>query len=188
MKTIHQFTLTLFLIFVIFVYNVPAQNDTYTNLPEGAKLRIGKGKLGEIAYFPDGTRFAVATSIGIWVYDSITGKELYQLSDYTNGVYSIRFSPEGDIIATESPDGRILLWTTNTGNHIHTLTDDDFGLFDPVFSPNGKIIAVQCAEKFTYFQKTLRLYDVKTGKHINTISEPTNRFYNLVFHLIIRHY
>lgn len=177
----YLFILILYLLSVFFTHNVPAQENTYTNLPEGARLRIGKGKLGEIAYFPDGTRFAIATSLGIWVYDSISGNELYQLTDYTNGVYLIRFSSDGNTIATESPDGQILLWGVNTGNHIHTLSDDDFGLYDPVFSPNGKIIAVQCAEKFTNFQKTLRLYDVKTGKYINTISEPTNRFYNIRF-------
>lgn len=180
MKTRHQFILTIICLFVFVALNVPAKEKVKTNLPEGAKLRIGKGTLGEIAYFPDGTRFAVATSIGTWIYDSITGKELYQLTDHTNGVYRIRFSPDGNTIATESADGRILLWNTNSGEQIHTFSDDDFGLYDPVFTPNGKIIAVQCAEKFTYFQKTLRLYDVKTGKHINTISESTNRFYNNV--------
>ena len=181
MKTRHQFIITIFCLFVLVALNVPAQEVAKTNLPEGAKLRIGKGTLGEIAYFPDGTRFAVATSIGIWVYDSITGKELYQLTDHTYGVNIIRFSPDGNIIATEGPDGSIHLWNTNTRHHIRTLSDVDFGLYDPVFSPNGKIIAVQCAEKFTYFQKTLRLYDVKTGKHINTISEFTNSFYNIRF-------
>ena len=181
MKLIHKFILISFCFSIFIIQYANAQESTYTNLPEGAKLRIGKGTLGEIAYFPDGTRFAVATSIGIWVYDSITGKELYQLTDYSNGVYSIRFSPDGNTIATESPDGRILLWGTNTGNHIYTLSDDVFGLYDPVFSPNGKIIAVQSAEKFTYLRKTLRLYDVKTGKHLITLNEPTNQFYKFRF-------
>ena len=181
MKTLHQLIVSISLLLLFSLQIISAQDTTKLNLPEGVKLRIGKGTLGEIAYFPDGTRFAVATSIGIQVYDSITGKELYQLTDHANGVYSIRFSPDGNIIATESADGCILLWNTNSGEHIHTLSDDDFGLYDPVFSPNGKIIAVQCAERFTYFQITLRLYDVKTGKHINTISEPTNLSYNVRF-------
>ena len=181
MKTKYQFFIILALPFLIFLSNISAQKSTNTNLPEDAKLRIGKGTLGEIAYFPDGTRFAVATSIGIWVYDSTTGKELYQLTDYTNGIDVIRFSADGKTLATENPDGSIQLWDTSTSNRIHVLSDNDFDLFDPVFSPNGKIIAVQCAERFTYFRKTLRLYDVKTGKHINTISEPTNLFYNFRF-------
>ena len=161
--------------------NVYAQQPSKANLPEGAKLRIGKGTLGEIAYFPDGTRFAVATSVGIWVYDSITGKELYQLTDHTNGINIIRFSPDGNVIATESQDESIHMWDTNTGNHLYTVSDSEFGLYDPVFSPNGKIITVQCAEKFTYFRKTVRLYDVKTGKHLNTISDNTHQIHNIRF-------
>lgn len=181
MKAKYQFFIILSLTFLIFLSNIAAQKNINANLPEDAKLRIGKGTLGEIAYFPDGTRFAVATSIGIWVYDSITGKELYQLADHTNGIDTIRFSADGKTFATEKLNDSIQLWDTNTGNHIHTLSDNDFGLYDPVFSPNGKIIAVQCAEKFIYRMKTLRLYDVKTGKHINTISVPPNLSYNFRF-------
>ena len=34
------------------------------NLPEGAKMRLGKGEIsGNIAYSPDGTRLAVASTI-----------------------------------------------------------------------------------------------------------------------------
>ena len=131
--------------------NVYAQESSIANLPEGAKLRIGNGTLGEIAYFPDGTRFAIATSIGIWIYDSITGERLYRLTDHKNGVDIIRFSADGNTFATENPNGSILLWDANTGNQLHTFAYGDFGLYDPVFSPNGKILAVQCAEKFTYF-------------------------------------
>ncbi len=181
MKTRHLFILTLICLFLFVTHHVHAQETANTNLPEGAKLRIGQGTLGEIAYFPDGTRFAIATSIGTWIYDSITGERLYRLTDHTNGVDIIHFSADGNTFATENPNGSILLWDTNTGNHIHTLSADAFGLHDPVFSPNGRMIAVQCAEKFTYFQTTLRLYDVKSGKHINTISESTNRFYNRCF-------
>ena len=181
MKTRHQFILTIFCFFVLAALNVPAQEVAKTNLPEGAKLRIGKGTLGEIAYFPDGTRFAVATSIGVWVYDSITGKELYPLTDHTYGVDLIRFSPDGNFIATASPDGSIHLWNADNGNHVYILSDEKSDLYEPVFSNNGKIIAVQCAEKFANIRITLRLYNVKTGKHINTISESTHRFYNVRF-------
>ena len=45
-------------------------------LPESAKFRLGKGKLHDIKYTPDGNRIAVATDIGIWIYEAQTGKEL----------------------------------------------------------------------------------------------------------------
>ena len=43
---------------------------TKWHLPEGAKLRLGKGYINEIAYSPDSSRLAVASSIGIWIYDA----------------------------------------------------------------------------------------------------------------------
>lgn len=171
----------LFLLFVLFLSNTLAQDATQFSLPDGAKARFGKGTLGEIAYFPDGTRFAVATSIGIWVYDSLTGKEIYKLTDHTNGVEIVRFSRDGNTIATKGPHGSVQLLNTQLGNHQLTLTDDEIGYYNGVFSPNGKIIVVQCAEKYSYLRKTLRVYNVQTGEHLSTISEPSNRFHNIRF-------
>ncbi len=64
-------------------------------LPEGAKMRLGKGGIIEIAYSPDGTRLAVAGSIGIWLYDAETGEELDLLTGHTGRVISVVFSPDG---------------------------------------------------------------------------------------------
>ena len=58
--------MTLLTVFV-FARNTFAQDYTQWHLPEGAKVRLGKGEINEIAYSPDGTRLAVASSIGIWV-------------------------------------------------------------------------------------------------------------------------
>ena len=38
MKTIYQFIITLALLFVLFLSNVPAQDTTKSNLPESAKI------------------------------------------------------------------------------------------------------------------------------------------------------
>ncbi len=53
-------------------------NVEYTRweLPEGAKARLGKGSINDIKFAPDGTRFAVATTIGVWMYDAQTGAEI----------------------------------------------------------------------------------------------------------------
>ena len=53
------------------------------HLPKGAKLRLGKGYINEITYSPDSSRLAVASSIGIWVYDAETGEELDLFTGHT---------------------------------------------------------------------------------------------------------
>ena len=48
-----------------------------SGLPEGAIARLGKGGINIMRFSPDGTRLAVGTDIGVWLYDVQTGKETY---------------------------------------------------------------------------------------------------------------
>lgn len=180
MKRRHQFIFILFLLSVSVPQNVPAQENTYTNLPEGAKLRIGEGTLGEIAYFPDGTRFAVATSIGTWIYDSITGKKLYQLYDPKSRVYGIKsvsISPNGETITTESLDETVLFWNASTGELLKHLGGDEKGHYRALFSPDGRIVATSSGTPSEISNKAINLWDVSTGKLLNTLAEDNSAFY-----------
>ena len=71
MKTIF-FIFTTFFSILICLPSSSAQyaTDTQINLPERAIARLGKGSIRDIAYSPDGSRLAVAGSVGIWVYDT----------------------------------------------------------------------------------------------------------------------
>ena len=66
----------------------PIMSDDYQkwHLPEGAIARLGKGRIsnrdGAIAFSPDGQRFAVASGIGIWIYDVATSRELALLAGH----------------------------------------------------------------------------------------------------------
>ena len=53
-----------------------AQDSSQWHLPDGAKMRLGKGRLYDFDYSPDGTKIALATGIGIWIYDAQTGEAL----------------------------------------------------------------------------------------------------------------
>ena len=65
MKTkIFSIFLTLFLLSTLFLTNPLAQDYTQLNLPEGAKARLGKGVITDMQLSTDGTRLAVASSIG----------------------------------------------------------------------------------------------------------------------------
>ena len=82
--------------FAIFAYaaNTFAQDSPQWHLPEGATARLGKGRIsGEIAYSPDGTRLAVAGSIGIWLYDAQTDEALDLLTGHTSWSPACRFHP-----------------------------------------------------------------------------------------------
>ena len=105
--------------------NAFAQDYTQLSLPKGAKARLGKGSINEVAYSPDSTRLAVASSIGIWIYNAQTGEELDLLTGHTSLVHSVSFSPDGNTIASGSWDGTVLLWRlTPTSSEPERIAED----------------------------------------------------------------
>ena len=111
-------------------------------LPEGAIVRLGKGYINDITYAPDGTRLAVATSIGVWLYDTATDTELYLLSEEPDYVQAIAFSPDSRTLASGgySPNNVIRLWDTGTGKLRDTLSGDE-EILALTFSPDGTMLA-----------------------------------------------
>ena len=99
-----------------------AQDYIQWGLPEGVKVRLGKGGINEIAYSPDGAKLAVASAIGIWIYRTQTGEELDLYTGHTGEVLGVSFSPDGKTIATASLDSTIRLWNMDTGEHLRTLS------------------------------------------------------------------
>ena len=51
-------------------------------------MRLGKGWIKDIAFSPDGTQFAVATMIGIWIYDAHTGAEIALLNEAPRRIWA----------------------------------------------------------------------------------------------------
>lgn len=115
MKTIAPFTLNILLIGILFLQNSFAQDSIQWNLPEDAKARIGKGRIGVIQYSHDGTILGVASDIGIWLYDATTLQEIALLTEHTSAVSRIAFSPNGGTLASGDRNGTMILWDRSTG-------------------------------------------------------------------------
>ena len=155
-----------------------SQDYTKWNLPEGSKARFGKGWISEIAYSPDGTRLAVATSMGIWLYDSQTGEEVDLLTDvYNIMAFSsiVGFSPDVKIIGSDSSDKTIRLSDAHTGKHIKTLKGhtDTVSADSITFSFHGKTI-IGNGHRLMELDKSVvetYLWGADTGKHIKTIKD-----------------
>ena len=140
MKTKYPLFLTAFFVTLTSSLNTFAQDSPQWHLPEGAKARFGKGRFFEIQYSPDGTRLAVASGIGIWIYDAETGEELDLLTGHTGPVNSVSFSPDGETLASGGHDRTVCLWDVNTGNLLHTLTGHTDTVLSVSFSPDGETL------------------------------------------------
>ena len=152
----------------LYVPNTTAENEPYTQwgLPEGAKARLGKGGINDITCTQDGTLLAVASQIGIWIYDIETSEALALLTEHTGRINSIAFSPNGRTLASGSSDNTVRLWDMGTRTEIGTLEGHTGDIYNVSFSPDGRTLV-------SWGDDNLRLWDVGTQTQIHTLEGHT---------------
>ncbi len=139
-----------------------AQYEPYmqVGLPEGAKVRLGQGApVGLIAYSPNMTDAwsAVASHIGIWIYDADTLQPRDLLMASSPNIYSMHSSPDGKTLGTGFRDGTVELWDVTTGDLRRTFTAHSNRVSSMRFNPDGNILATGS------WDGTVRLWYVATG-------------------------
>lgn len=149
----------IFALLLLFTFLLPstfAQNTSQWHLPEGATARLGKGNIIDIKYAPDGAHFAVASTIGIWLYDARTYKETALLTGHTWEASAVAFSADGKTLVSASWDDPIQMWDVYTGQLRTTLTGYVNDVNAIAFSPDGKTLAIANANE-------ILLWDAETG-------------------------
>ncbi len=99
-----------------------AQEYTTWGLPDGARARSGKGRITAIRFSPDGSLLAVGSTVGLWLYDAHTGKEIALLRGIGD-TKKIVFSPNGELLASAGW-GIIQLWDVATYSELHTFPNN----------------------------------------------------------------
>ena len=147
---------------------IPVIGDNYQkwHLPDGAIVRLGKGAIGEsdrtVSFSPDGQRLAVASGIGVWLYDVATYHPLVLLPS-ERAVHSTVFSPDGMLLASGLNNGKIELWMVETGTKIATLEGHGYSrITSVVFSPDGALLASGS------WDQIIKLWDVTKREVVGT--------------------
>ena len=144
MKKIYLLSFTTLLTAVLFLSNVFAQDYTQWRLPEGAKARFGKGWINDIEFSPSGDQISVATTIGIWIYDVHTGREVNLFTGDMSGANAIAYNSDGNILAAAHWDRTVRLWNVNSSlptTSYYTFSEHPGPIYAVAISPNGRMIA-----------------------------------------------
>jgi WD40 repeat protein len=136
--------------------------------------RWWQGVVSELAFSPDGKMLAVATSYGIYLYDSMTLVETFHIGK-GYAINSVAFSPVDNILASACGDNTIRLWSVSDGRLLHTFTGHTDFINSVIFSPDGQILASSSRDK------TIRLWNITERKLTQTIAEHQNTVYSIAF-------
>lgn len=149
------------------------------NNGEPARLAASLGlSINSVAFSPDGQTLASGSmteriieskegvseeTIHFW--DVGSGKLVRTLRGHGfNAVYSVVFSPDGQMLASASADRTVKLWDLSSGQAVATLQGHSGAVLSLAFSPDGQMLASGSADR------TIRLWDVASAKTTRTLT------------------
>jgi WD40 repeat protein len=127
---------------------------------------------------PEGIGQTLASCTGdsqvVKFWDVHSGRCLKVLQGYAGWVWSVRFSPNGQMLCG-SQDRIVRLWEAHTGQCLQTLSGHTGCVRSVSFSPSGQILA-SCSE-----DQTIKLWDISTGQCLKTLRGYDCRVFSVSF-------
>jgi len=82
------------------------------------------------------------------------------LTGHVREVFSVAFSPNGELLASGGNDRTIILWNATTHQQMQVLNENQSTIYSLAFNPDGKILATG------NFDGTIKLWDVSSRQAI----------------------
>jgi WD40 repeat protein len=95
---------------MLFIGTLGLEGDLSEGQSVSPVTRLGTGTAFQIAYAPDGRLLAVASSVGLGLFEASTLTMVRILQGHTDWVRAVAFSPDGRLLASGSGDATVLLW------------------------------------------------------------------------------
>jgi WD40 repeat protein len=83
------------------------------------------GIITALDWSPDNTRFAVARSSLLQIWDVATGQLLSTLSGHSGSIDAVVWNQDGSKLASTATDGTLRMWDVATGTLLHMVEADD---------------------------------------------------------------
>ncbi|MCG9128766.1 WD40 repeat domain-containing protein [Candidatus Poribacteria bacterium] len=141
---------------------------TTWELPDGAIARLGQGIIADLAFSSDNASLAVATRVGVWMYELETMQPTALLETERGIVGNVVFSPDGKWVATSNGDGIIKVREIETQQRVANIQGWHGGTSQLAFSPDSQYIA---ASGNGY--RDVYVWCAKTGQHVATFKVRT---------------
>ena len=158
-------SMSILLVSTLLLQPIYAEEYARWGLPDGAKLRLGKGTVGRIKFSPDGNRLIVHGSIGIWIYDAHSGVELEFIPEHSYDIRAVNTDVE--MYVTIDSDNSVRVRNLLDGKVKVTLKTETEDIRYMTFSPLGNILAGG-------IRHDIHLWDLSTGDNIAKLSGHTH--------------
>jgi len=163
-------------IWQVYLQGVPLQHVNFTGADFSKSVFTQTlGDILAVTFSPDGTLLATGIDRDVLLWQIAGTRQLATLAGHTAWITSIAFSPDGNMLASNSNDHTIRLWDVPTGQCLITLRGHTSGVQTIAFSPDGNLLASGSNDY------TIRLWNVETRQCVQVLKGHTERVLSVLF-------
>lgn len=150
------------------------------NVESGACLHTvvdDNGLFNAVVAPGDGATFTTAGGHpNVCVYDTNTGAHMNTMV-HGDEIYSLAYGRHARSLATGSFNGKVQLWDVDQARTVQQLREHTGWVWSLCFSPTDEYLLVSSAS-----DRTIRLWDTRTGCSLRTLQGHKNYIFKTVFH------